>query len=79
MIDCIKSVERHKTLVRWKGGYWTRQGCPTKVIDETEVPEWWYTWSTIKALVDRGILTVTEHNYNPYDLKYYPVAIKLKQ
>lgn len=78
MQDCLESVKRHGLLVRWKGGYWTREGCPTKTVDENEVPEWFYNWSTVKALIDRGILMVTEENYNPYDLKYFPVAVKLK-
>lgn len=78
MQECIQSVRQHGLLVRWKGGYWTREGCPTKIVDEAVVPEWWYTWGTIKSLIDRDILFVSEENYNTYDQAYYPVAVKLK-
>lgn len=80
MLECIESVKKHGTLVRWKGGYWTREGCSVKYIfQEIPIPDWWYTWATVKSLIDREILMITEENYNAYDLKYYPVAVKLKQ
>ncbi len=74
----IESVKKYGQLIRLKGGYWTRKDCPVKIVDEAEVPEWWYPWGTIKSLIDRGILTACEHVYNSYKQKYYPVAVKLK-
>ena len=79
MLDCIESMKRCGLLVRWKGGYWTRENCPKKIVDEVEVPEWWYSGSTVEALIKRGIFQVTEENYNGYDLKYYPVAVIMKK
>lgn len=79
MIECIKSMERYKLLVRWKGGFWTREGCPVKqIFDEIPVPEWSYNWGTIKALIARGIFIVTEENQNQYTFEKYPVAVKMK-
>lgn len=81
MLECIESMKRCGTLVRWKGGYWTREGCPNKIVlgEKMPIPEWYYSGPTVQALIDRGIFQVTEENYNGYDLKYYPVAVKLKK
>lgn len=79
MLDCIRSMEQWKLLVRWKGGYWTREGCPVKYIfNEHPVPEWSYNWNTVKALIDRGIFIVTEENENQYTFEKFPVAVKMK-
>lgn len=79
MLDCIESMKRHGILVRWSGGYWTREGCPVKIImEEVKIPEWSYNWNTIKALVDRGIFIITEENEDKFTFQKYPVAVKIK-
>lgn len=79
MLECIESAKKWGLLVRWKGGFWTRENAPSRIIDEVTMPEWWYTGATVQALIDRGIFQVTEEKYNGYDLKFYPVAVKLKK
>lgn len=80
MLECIEKLKQHGILVRWSGGYWTREGCPTKkIFEEIPIPEWYFTWGTINSLISRGILYVSEENFDKYNQTYYPVAVKLKQ
>jgi hypothetical protein len=79
MQECVEAVKRYNLLVRWKGGYWTREKCPVKFLfGEIPVPEWYFTGNTIMALVKRGVLQVTEENFDTFNQTYYPVAVKLK-
>lgn len=77
MLECVESMKKYGILVRWKGGFWTREGCPVKyMFGEIPFPEWHYNWSTVKALVDRKIFVFTEYNRD-HNFQEYPVAAKM--
>lgn len=63
--EVVEVIKEHGgVLVRWVGGYWTWEGA--KVKEEApmvgRVPEWHCGTSTIRALIDRGLLSVIDTN-----------------
>ena len=63
-LDVLAQLRKAGTkLVRWPGGFWTYDGCPsrTDLIDfGNEVPEWYTTLQTIRAMERRGWLVRTQ-------------------
>lgn len=66
MADAIATASAHGgTLVKLKGGYWTWPGCPTHRDGPLkycflDVPEWHVSDATVRGLVKRGLVVVTE-------------------
>lgn len=52
-------------LVRWQGGFWTYPKCP--IAGESwphkhRIPQWYATFGTVRALLDRGEIVILERH-----------------
>lgn len=62
MQDAIAKAQAHGgELVRWEGGFWTHPGAQSVGVSAgARVPAWWCSWHTVRALLDRVLVEVTE-------------------
>jgi hypothetical protein len=67
-LEAMGMVELHGTLVYLKGGWWTYPGCPERDTGRGySVPDWYVTMHTVKALIARDLVVVTERAWGRTD------------
>jgi len=68
MQDALDKARRFGggALERRRGGFWTYVGCRVVPVAYYEVPAWAIGYSTIRALIDRAAVRVTERGPSGY-------------
>lgn len=56
MLSAVKAA-RTRNLRLCEGGFWSYDGCRGWIVDGVFKPEFAVSWATIKALLDRGLVT----------------------
>ena len=70
MQKTLDNMREHGGLERWQGGFWTYPGCAIHHRMEANraypegvpVPAWWVDFGTVKALLKRELIEITERD-----------------
>ena len=72
----LSLAKQHGSLVRWPGGFWTYPECksphPWTHADVTRIPNWFVGPDTIKSLLYKKLLKVTEKHPAGFATKVIP-------